>query len=104
MQYLSPIPFDAKGNFTDHDWKYVSRNAYSVDGYGPVLVTIMVGEFTARVHVKCLPGVYVWRAPDAASRRRLLDRVLKPMGLRRVGRVEEFGSGWLWKYDLAPLG
>ncbi len=88
-------------NFTDADFRAVTRAAYRIDGYSAVVVTIRVGTVTAFVEVSCVNGDGgYWRHPTATQMRRLVDEALKPHGLARAGRVEDTGSGWRWTYPI----
>ena len=94
--FLAPRPID-------HLFRHVYRDAFYVDGCDAVIVTIQVGTDTVRMSVQSTPYGSVWRHPNARARARLFDDVLRPLGLRRVGRDRNaHRSGWTWSYSIAP--
>lgn len=98
-EYLAP-------RYADTFYRKVTRQALSVDGYSPVLVTIRVGSDTAVVWTKPLPGGSGWRQPNAETRRALLDEVLHRMGMRRVpGTRQEAptADGWCWWFQIERI-
>lgn len=103
-QTILTVPLDRAlhTNPTDSEYLSVTRRAYSIDGYDPVLVTISVGRTWCRVLTTCLPGGGWWREPNAETLRMLVDHELFKRKMTRTGKRES-GPGWRHAYPIRSL-
>ena len=108
MSTIMTVPMGTAGwtgTRVNDDGVIVSRQAYSIDGYSPVLVTIRVFQTSATVHTTPLPGGSWWRQPDATQRRSLIDAVLFKEGQTRCGQVQTRTADlWFHRYPIKPAG